>query len=145
MIGTRGYAHPHSGAKAFWGSGTALCLIASFLLTVFFLGGRVEIGLMIRGNELLRNKNAVLQQDLDRFAAEINRLKSYPRIKSMAQSIALQPLSPDQIETLEVDLDGIFEMKWKRDAFQYAGLFFFGAPARRPESGKGESGDQDPE
>lgn len=138
MISPQRSPHLRFGGKTLWASGTALCLIASFLLTVFFLGGRVEIGLMIRENDLLRNKNAVLQQDLDKIGAEINRMKSYPRIKSIAQNIALKPLSPGQVENLEVDLEGIYNMKWKRDAFQYAGIFFFKIPGRKPEQVKGE-------
>jgi hypothetical protein len=110
-------------------------LLACFVLILLYLYGQVEIGLNIRENGTLKTKNAELELDIDRLKAEVNVLKSYPRIAEMVKSVPLRPVPAERSGNLEVDLDGLFDTKWKGKPLQYASVAPFQVKARAKGGG----------
>jgi len=99
-----------------------LLLITCFALVLLYLYGQVEIGLNIRTNGELTTENTALQQELDRLTADVNRLKSYPRIAKIVESVNLGPVSADRQGNLEVDLNGAYELRWTGEPLHYASI-----------------------
>jgi hypothetical protein len=82
-------------------------LFFGLILFVLYLWGKVQIDFSVRKNADLRQACKILQHDIDDLHAEIDHLKSYPRITELAAEQGLMFPPPERIEDLSVDLDGL--------------------------------------
>lgn len=87
--------------------GFTLLGIVGFVLIMFYFWGKVQIDFILRNNDQLRQEKQTLQRELDELRVQVNTMKSYQRIVSLAEERGMVFPSTSNLEYLPVDLNGI--------------------------------------
>jgi len=95
------------GTSAETRGGFTLLGIVGFVLIMFYFWGRVQIDFILRQNDQLRQEKQSVQRELDELLVQVNTMKSYQRIVSLAEERGMVFPSTSNLEVLPVDLTGI--------------------------------------
>jgi cell division protein FtsL len=99
-------------------------LFIGFVIMVFYLWGKVQIDFEYRRNQVLNTDKMKLEEEIKQLKVQIHSLESYQRITDRAIKQGMVFLSPNQIQKLPADLDGIKNpVETDPEKVRYASLF----------------------
>ena len=117
-----------------------LILLFDVVAVLAHLWGRVQIDFSMRRNQKLLDRKHRVQAEIDGLSAELDNLKSYQRIASLAKAQGLQFVSSDRLEDLPVDMRGLRRPDFHEEGgVALAGIGAFHRPPALDEIRVGEN------
>jgi hypothetical protein len=104
-----------------------MIVLSSVMMSIFYLWGKIQIDLILRENGHLEQERQSIQHEIDDLQVRIDGLKGYQQIVQKAKILGLDFVSPERIEELPVDLQGLDHViPQEENRLQYAGVEPFG-------------------